>query len=194
LSLFLGGVAVAAPASKPAPKPPSLWLGLFDPKLPAHAPWGTGKLTPVAHGGTVRVLTPQTGDAASGDAVVVHALLGKTATGKVDKGQIALADFAFDQRDGDDGVLVFPADAKIAFVEPSKTDVLLIKQTLVRTESLAGVKKALVGIEIAGVDSDGDGKADIAVTYGCNTWFDGACQSHGQFVLQRRGARWLAIE
>ncbi len=185
---------MAAPAAKPAPKQPPVWMGLFDPKLPAHPPWSADKLTPVAHGGTVRVLTPQSGDPASGDVLVVHALLGKTATGKVDKGQVALADFAFDQRDGDDGVLVFPAGTQVAFVPPSKTDIVLIKQVLVRTESLAGVKKALVGIEIAGVDTDGDGKADLAVTYGCNTWFDGACQSHGQFVLQRRGARWVVIE
>ncbi len=194
----LGGVAQAAPAAKPAPKPaakPSaMWLGLFDPKVPAHAPWTNDKLTPVAHGGTVRVLTPQTGEAASGDVVVAHALLGKTATGKVDKGTVALTDFAYDERDGDDGVLVFPAGTAVAFVAPSKVDVALIKQTLVRTEALAGVKKAVAAIEVAGVDTDGDGKADIAVTYGCNTWFNGSCQSHGQFVLARRGGRWVEIE
>jgi hypothetical protein len=174
--------------------PPQLWIGVFDPQLPAHAPWDSAKLTPVAHGGAVRVLAPDRGAAASGDVVVVHPLLGKMATGKVDKGAVVLAEFAFDQRDGDDGVIVLPGGTPVAFVAPSKTDAAAVKATLVRTEALAGVRRALDGMELGAVDVDGDGKADLIATYGCTTWFDGSCQSRGQFVLARRGGRWAIVE
>ena len=193
--VLLGGVASAAPAPKPAASSPlQVWLGVFDPKLPAHAPWDNAKLTPVAHGGSVRVLTPAAGSAASGDVVIVHPLLGKTAAGKVDKGVVALAEFAFDQRDGDDGVIVLPGGTQVALVEPSKTEVAAIKALLVRTEALAGVRRSVDGLELGGVDVDADGKADVVVTYGCAAWFDGSCQSRGQFVLARRGARWAIVE
>ena len=200
-AVLLGGVAVAAPASSAQPaagKSASaalpLWIGVFDPKLPAHPPWDNLKLTPVAHGGAVRVLTPDRGPAASGDVVVVHPLLGKTAAGKVDKGAVVLDDFAFDQRDGDDGVIVLPGGTPVAFVAPSKADVAAVRSTLVRTEALAGVRRALDGLELGAVDVDGDGKADVIATYGCTTWSDGACQSRGQFVLVRRGGRWTIVE
>jgi len=196
-----GGVAAAAPAPKPAapaakPSAPlQVWIGVFDPKLPAHPPWDNAKLTPVAHAGSVRVLTPGGGAvAAAGDVVIVHPLLGKTAAGKVDKGAVELAEFAFDQRDGDDGVIVLPGGTAVAFVAPGKAEVAAIKMTLVRTEALAGVRRALDGLELAGVDVDSDGKADVVTTYGCAAWFDGSCQSRGQFVLARRGARWVIVE
>jgi hypothetical protein len=199
-AVLLGGVAAAAPvpavqseAAKPPAQPP-LWIGVFDPRLPAHPPWDHAKLTPVVHGGAVRVLAPDRGAAASGDVVVVHPLLGKLATGKVDKGAVALADFAFDQRDGDDGVIVLPGGTPVAFVAPSKADVAAVRATLVRTEALAGVRRALDGIELGAVDLDADGKADVIATYGCTTWFNGACQSRGQFVLVRRGGRWAIVE
>jgi hypothetical protein len=198
--VLLGGVAaaVAGPVSaQPAsgkPAPPALWIGVFDPGLPAHPPWDNAKLTPVAHGGMVRVLTPDRGAAASGDVVVVHPLLGKQAAGKVDKGAVALADFAFDQRDGDDGVIVVPGGTPVAFVAPSKADVAAVRAALVRTEALAGVRRALDGLELAAVDLDGNGKPDAIATYGCTTWFDGACQSRGQFVLVQRGGRWAIVE
>ena len=35
---------------------------------------------------------------------------------------------------------------------------------------------------------------DVIATYGCAAWFDGACQSRGQFVLSRRGGRWAIVE
>lgn len=142
----------------------------------------------------MRVLASDATAAPSGDVVVVHPLLGRTATGKVDKGEVALADFAFDQRDGDDGVIVLPAATPVAFVAPSKADIAVIRATLVKTEALAGVRRALDGLELGGVDADGDGKADLVATYGCTTWFDGSCQSRGQFVLVRRGARWAIVE
>lgn len=186
------GPAIAARPAKATPLP--VWIGVFNPGLPSHPPWDSAKLTPVAHGGAVRVLTPETGAAASGDVVIVHPLLGKTAAGKIDKGAVALADFAFDQRDGDDGVVVLPGGTPVAFVAPSKADVAAIKATLVKTEALAGVRRALDRLELGAVDVDGDGKADVVVTYGCAVWFDGSCQSRGQFVLARRGGRWMIIE
>lgn len=192
--MLLGGVAAAAPVGKPAPAPLQLWIGVFDPKLPVHPPWDNAKLTPVAHGGTVRVLRPGTGPAASGDVVVVHPLLGKAATGKVEGGAVALADFAYDQRDGDDGVLVLPGGTPVAFVELGKPDAAAIKATLIRSEALAGVRRSIDGLELGAIDVDGDGKADLATTYGCAAWFDGSCQSRGQFVLARRGARWAIVE
>jgi hypothetical protein len=167
---------------------------VFDPKLPAHPPWDNAKLTPVAHGGAVRVLTPDRGPAASGEVVVVHPLLGKTAAGKVDRGAVVLDDFAFDQRDGDDGVLVLPGGTPVAFVAASKADVATVRAILVRTEALAGVRRALDGLELGAVDLDGDGRADVIATYGCTTWFDGACQSRGQFVLIRRAGRWAIVD
>jgi hypothetical protein len=198
-TVLLGGVAAAAPAAKPPPPaakppPPPVWIGVFDPKLPAHPPWDNAKLTPVAHGGAVRVLTPATGATASGDVLIVHPLLGKTAAGKVDKGAVVLADFTFDQRDGDDGVIVLPASTPVAVVAPSKADAAAIAATLIRTEALAGVRRALAGLELGAIDVDGDGKADLVATYGCTAWFDGSCQSKGQFFLARRGARWAIIE
>lgn len=199
-AVLLGGVAAAAPAppAQPAPgkpaAPPSLWLGVFDPKLPAHLPWDNAKLTPVAHGGAVRVLAPDRGPAASGDVVVVHPLLGKLAAGKVDKSAVVLGDFAFDQRDGDDGVIVLPGGTPVAFVAPTRADVAAVRAMLVRTEALAGVRRALDGLELGAIDVDADGKADVIATYGCTTWFDGACQSRGQFVLVRRAGRWTIVE
>lgn len=198
--VLFGGVAAAAPAprptvaAKPAALPAPVWIGVFDPKLPVHPPWDNAKLTPVAHGGTVRVLTPETGPAATGDVIVVHPLLARMAPGKVDSGAVVLADFAFDQRDGDDGVLVLPGGTTVAFVTPTKADAAAITATLVKTEALAGVRRALAGLELGAIDLDGDGKADVVATYGCAAWFDGACQSKGQFVLARRGARWTLVE
>ena len=191
-AVWLGGSAAAAPAPK-APPPP-VWIGVFNPRLPAHPPWDNPKLTPVPHGGSVRVLAPESGPAASGDVVIVHPLLGKTAAGKVDNGLVALADFAFDQRDGDDGVIVLPGGTPVAIVAPSAAEVAAIKATLVKTDTLAGVRRALTGLEVAAIDIDGDGKADVVATYGCTAWFDGSCQSKGQFFLVRRGARWAILD
>lgn len=167
-----------------------MWIGVFDPQLPAHPPWQHAALTPVSHSGAVRVLAPDNGPAAAGDVIVVHPLLGKTAAGKVERGAVALAEFALDLRDGDDGVLVLPAATPVTIVAPSRADVAAIKLTLAKTDALAGVRRALVGLELAAIDINGDGKADVVATYGCTAWFDGSCQSRGQFFLVRRGARW----
>lgn len=178
--LLLGGGAAAAPA-RPAPKapPPPVWIGVF---------------TPRPQGGSVRVLTPSDGPAATGDVLVLHPLLGKTWPGKVDKGQVALADFATDPREGDDGVVVVPAGTPVAYVALSKPDDAAIRAALMKGEALAHVKKALADLQTAGVDLDGDGKIDLVMTYGCTAWFDGSCQSRGQFVLERTGNRWAIVE
>ena len=91
-------------------------------------------------------------------------------------------------------MLVLPAGTAVAFVAPSKADTAAITALLVRTDAIAGVRRALAGIEVAGIDVNGDGKPDIVTTYGCTAWFDGACQSKGQFVLVRRGVRWALVE
>jgi len=185
----------APPGAKPAPQAlPPLWIGVFDPKLPVHPPWDNAKLTPVPHAGAVHVLAPRSGPAADGDVVVVHPLLGKAAAGKVDHGAVVLTDFVFDQRDGDDGVLVLPGATTVAFIEPSKADVAAIRATLGKADALAGVRRALAGLELAAIDIDGDRKADVVATYGCTAWFDGSCQSKGQFFLARRGARWAILD
>jgi hypothetical protein len=188
--------AAAKPAkpAKPGTLPlPPVWIGVFDPKLPAHPPWSNVALTPVAHGGSVRVLAPVHGAAATGDVIAVHPLLGNVATGRVENGLVALAEFAFDQRDGDDSVLVLPAATPVAIVAPTKADVAAIRAVLARLDTLAGVRRALNGLELAGVDVDADGKADLVATYGCAAWFDGSCQSKGQFFLARHGARWAIL-
>lgn len=188
---MLGGVAAAGPATRlPVKTLPPVWIGVFDPRTGVHAPWDNDKRTPVEHGGTVRVLTPSDGAPATGDVLVLHPLLGKAAPGKVDKGQIALAEFVYDQRDGDDGVVIVPAGTPVAFVALARPDDAAIRAALMKGEALAHVKRALAGLELAGVDLDGDGKPDLATTYGCSAWFDGSCQSKGQFVLTRTAGRW----
>jgi hypothetical protein len=181
-------------AAKASAKP-LVWIGVFHPQIAAHDPWTNDKLTSVAKGGSVRVLSPSDGSAAAtGDVVVVHPLLDKIATGVVANGTVALTDFAYDQRDGDDGVLVFPAGTKATVVAPSKDDVAQVRARVARNDALSGVRKALVGLEVGTVDIDGDGKADYAVTYGCSQWADGHCQSRGQFFLAKRGGRWVDLD
>jgi hypothetical protein len=195
---FAGGAArVAKPEKKPAaPAKPSVWIGVFHPAIPAHDPWTNDKLTPMVKGGSVRVLSPSDGGAAaSGEVVIVHPLLSKVANGTIANGAVALAEFAYDQRDGDAGVLVLPGGTKVAVVPTTKEDAAAIRARLARNEALAGVRKALVGLEIATIDSDGDGKADLAVTYGCTQWAGGTCQAHGQFFLAKRAGRgWIEFE
>jgi hypothetical protein len=172
----------------------AVWIGTFEPSK-AEAPCAdcaAPKIEP--HDGFVRVLTPSDGPAASGDVVVVSPLLGVIAHGKVDQGKIAVPWFNYDRRDSADGVLVLPGDADPRLVTPTKAEVIAIEQAMMHDEVLSGVRRALAGIEIGAVDLDRDGKADLAVTYGCNAWADGGCQSHGQFFLVRRGAKWVEID
>jgi len=91
-------------------------------------------------------------------------------------------------------VLVIPGNVQPRLVTPTKTEVAAIDAALLRDEALSGVKRSIHGTEIGAIDVDGDGTADFAVTYGCNAWGDGSCQSHGQFFLARAGTRWVEIE
>lgn len=173
----------------------AMWIGTFEPSKPeaACADCAAPKIAP--HDGFVRVLTPSdTAPAATGDVVVVSPLLGVIAHGKVDHGKVAVPWFNFDRRDSADGVLVLPGDADPQLVTPTKLDVIAIEQAMMHDEVLSGVKRALAGTEIGAIDLDHDGKADLAVTYGCNAWADGSCQSHGQFFLVRRGTKWVEID
>ena len=173
----------------------AVWIGTFTPETvdPQCADCTKAQIVPKA--GIVRVLTPSDDTPpASGDVVLVNPLLGVIWHGHVDQGRVAVPWFNYDRRDSADGVLVLPAGTDPKLVEPSKLDVLAIQQALLRDEVLSGVKRALAGLEVGAIDADADGKADYAVTYGCNAWADGQCQSHGQFFLARRGQKWIEIE
>ena len=171
------------------------WVGTFSPEPPVKPCADCAKPTIAAHAGNVRVLTPSDNTPpASGDVVLTSPLLGIVLHGKVEQGRVAVAWFDYDSRDSANGVIVLPAGTEPRFVEPAKPDVLAIQQALLHDEVLSGVRRALAGLEIGAIDTDGDGKADYAVTYGCNAWADGSCQSHGQFFLVRRGTKWVEIE
>jgi hypothetical protein len=185
-----GASAGAAPdARKLAPPAPlAAWIGAFHPQ-PACP-------TACTIGGTVRVL-PGGDDAPPlpADVAIVQPLANVMALGTVDHDQVAVVGLAFDPaRDGGDSVLVVPAVPPPAIVKPTPAELAAIKAVIARDEALAGVKKALVGLEIGAVDVEGNGTADFAVAYGCRQWADGQCQGRGQFFLARRGARWVELE
>jgi hypothetical protein len=189
--------ATAAPAGKSGPPKPAVWLGVFLPnvKLPCKA--GCGALAPTPRGGFVRVLTPSDGSKPpTGQVTIVHPLTKAVVSGVVLNGIVPVAAFAHDEnRDNDDSVLVLPGDVKPAIVPVTSGDVLPIRTALLaQAEELAKVRKSLDHLEIALVDIDGDGKPDLAATFGCNNWADGSCQSRGQFFLAKRGTRWVVIE
>ena len=193
----LGLLVAVAPlvAAAGTPKPVQAWIGTFAPREPVAtcAECTTQKIVPRA--GLVRVLTPSEGAApTTGEVVIVNPMLGVVARGAIANGQVAVAWFNYDLRDSDDGVLVLPAGTKPRLVTATPLEVVAIKAALLRDEVLSGIKKAVVGVEIGAVDVDGDGAADLAVTYGCNAWADGSCQSRGQFFLVRRGAKWVEID
>ncbi len=194
VACLVAGTASAAPKVA-APEPPKAWIGTFDPQTPKKPCTADCKLVPTPHAGVVVVLSPAKGDPASGDVVVVQPLLGAVASGHIDKARVSLAQFSYDpNRDGDDGVLVLPAGTPAKILAVTKPEVAAIRTTLMRNEALAGVRKSLNDLEVAMVDIDGDGKADFAVTYGCNGWADGVCQSRGQFFLVHWQGRWIEIE
>ncbi|HTR49835.1 MAG TPA: hypothetical protein VMJ10_03950 [Kofleriaceae bacterium] len=189
LSLLVATTAAAAP--------PRAWLGTFQPAPGAIgercADCAKRKIAPVA--GSVRVLTSGDGVAPpEGPVVVVSPLLGVVARGKAVHGQVTVPWFDYDLRDGDDGVLVLEGDVPVGLPPATPADARAIEQVILHDDTLSGVRRALVGLELGVVDIDGDGVADFAVTYGCNAWWDGQCQSRGQFFLVHRGARWVEIE
>lgn len=168
------------------------WLGVFHP---------AGKIEPsetraiVGRAGEVVVLTPGDGSAApTGEVAIVQPLLGMNIVAKIASGRIALDLFALDRREGLDAVLLLPAQTIVKFVAPSALDIKAIKAALIKNEVLSGVKRSLNDLEVGAIDTDGDGKADFAVTYGCNAWADGQCQGHGAFLLARTGVVWREIQ
>ncbi|MBV8759278.1 MAG: hypothetical protein JO257_18470 [Deltaproteobacteria bacterium] len=161
---------------------------------PADAVAPTPKMQVAAHKGELVVLTPPSGSAPAGEVTVVQPLIGMIAYAKVEGGKAQLPYFLLDARDGEDGVLVLGGHVEPRLMTPSKADVAAIDAALLRNEVLSHVKRSINGTEIGAFDVDGDGVADFAVTYGCNAWGDGSCQSRGQFFLARAGTRWVEIE
>jgi hypothetical protein len=161
---------------------------------PADRVAPTPQMQVAAHAGSLIVLAPPSGTAPTGDVTVVQPLIGMVAYAKVSGTKAQLPYFLYDARDGEDGVLVLGGHVEPRLVVPSKADIKEIDAALLRDEVLSGVKRSIAGTEIGAIDVDGDGAADYAVTYGCNAWGDGACQSHGQFFLARAGTRWVEIE
>jgi hypothetical protein len=189
-------VLLTAAGGNKAPPPSPAWIGTFEP-APQPPPSCAECTVPafVQLAGSVRVLAPSEGGApAAGDVLVLQPRLGVIVRGHVDNGRIVLAWFNFDRRDGDAGVLVIPGDAHPQLVDPTKADLVSIRAALMRDEVLAGVHKALDKLEVGAIDLDGDHKPDLVVTYGCNAWADGQCQSMGQFFLARHGTSWSEIE
>lgn len=175
------------------------WLGTFVPADPATSCGDCKGPHVVARAGTVRVLPPAEGAAPEGDVTIASPLLGLVVPGHVDHGKVDLAFFPLDTRDGDNGVIVLPAGTVARFVVIAPADLVAVKETLIRDDALSsgarGIAiRAFKDLEVGALDIDGDGKADIVATYGCNSWGDGACQSHGQFFLVRRGQKWVEIE
>ncbi|MEO9156236.1 MAG: hypothetical protein ABI591_11590 [Kofleriaceae bacterium] len=168
------------------------WLGVFRPTAPLAA---SATRAVVGRAGEVIVLTPSDGSPApTGEVAVVQPLTGMNIAGTIVHGRIALPLFAIDRREGADAVLLLPAAAVVRFVTPTPADVKAIEAVLIKDDVLAGVRRSLAGLEIGAVDLDGDGKADYAVTYGCNAWGDGQCQSHGAFFVVRTGAVWRELQ
>ncbi|MEO8554124.1 MAG: hypothetical protein ABI678_29315 [Kofleriaceae bacterium] len=167
------------------------WLGVFRPAAKVE-PSETRAI--VGRAGEVVVLTPGDGTPSpSGEVAIVQPLVGMNVVAPIASGKIALALFALDRRDGADAVLLLPAQTVVKFVVPTAADVKAIKLALLKNEVLSGVKRSLNDLEVGTVDTDGDGKADFAVTYGCNAWADGQCQGRGAFVLARAGAAWREL-
>jgi hypothetical protein len=187
LVLALAGTAAAAPAQA--------WLGTFQPASAASrcADCTKRKIQPCA--GSVRVLTSaDRGAPSTGDVTVVSPLLGVVWTGRLDQGRVDVPWFNYDLRDSDDGVVVLPGGTPVGLIPLSPAERKDIEQALLKNEVLSGVRRAVAGVEIGVIDIDGDGKADLAVTYGCNAWADGQCQSKGQFFLIHRGTRWVELD
>jgi hypothetical protein len=183
-----------------------VWIGTFRPKPEDVAE--SDDRTVIGHAGEIIVLTPSDGSPTpTGDVTVVQPLVGMNIVATIERpgagtrsgtiagrGRIALPLFAFDRRPGADAVLLLPADARVVFVTPSAADIAGIRKALLRNEVLSGVPRSLVDIEVGAIDVDGDHKPDYAITYGCNAWADGQCQSRGEFLLASRGTAWVELE
>ncbi len=168
------------------------WLGSFEPteKLASSETRAI-----VGRAGTVTVLTPADGSPVpSGDVAIVEPLFGMNVVASIAGGHIAVPLFAIDRREYAGTVLLLPATAVVKFVTPSAADDKAIRAALLKDEALSGVKRAVAGVEIGAVDTDGDGKADLALTYGCTVWGDGQCQVHGQYAFAQTSGIWRALK
>lgn len=190
MRLVLAGLIVSSVAAA-APRDVHPAIGVFKPVDPVTP---TQQMSVAAHAGSVVVLAPPSGEAPTGEVTLVQPLIGMIAHAKIEGTKAAVPYFLLDRREGEDGLLVIPGNVEPRLVNPTKTDVAAIHAALLRDEVLSGVRRSINGTEIGAIDVDGDGTADYAVTYGCNAWGDGQCQSHGQFFLARAGTRWVEIE
>lgn len=169
-----------------------VWLGSFTPAKPVEV---SEARAVVGRAGTITVLTPADGSPPpTGEVAVVEPLTGMNIVGTVDKGKVVLPLFAIDRRAYANAVIVVPATTTVKFVQPSPADVKSIKAALAKDEALSHVKRALDHLEIGAADTDGDGKADVALTYGCTVWGDGQCQVFGQQALIAKHGIWLELE
>ncbi|MFT3699624.1 MAG: hypothetical protein QM831_41130 [Kofleriaceae bacterium] len=170
----------------------TVWLGSFT---PAKAVDVSDTRAIVGRAGTVTVFTPADGSPApTGEVAVVEPLTGMNIVAPVTNGKIALPLFAIDRRPYANAVVLVPATTTVKFVNPSAADVKSIKAALAKDDALSHVKRALDHLEIGAVDLDGDGKADVALTYGCTVWGDGQCQVFGQFALTATKGTWHELE
>ena len=187
-------VVVAALGGTAAAAPPRVWLGTFEPAgTPPPRCTDCTRRTIAPCAGTVHVLISDDGTPPpTGDVVIVSPLLGVVARGPIEGGRVAVAWFNYDRRDDDDGVLVLPPGVQVGLPPTSAADARAITE-LLRGDDALKARRALVGLEVGAVDLDGDGQADLAVTYGCTAWDDGACQSHGQFFFARSGGTWRML-
>jgi hypothetical protein len=190
--VVLTTTANAAPA-----KHDDAWIGVFRTDSPGLAPCDCDKPTVVGAAGEVIILAPGDGTPLPefGDVALVQPLTGMNLVAHVTPhGRVRVPLFAIDRRDGADAVLVLPPGSRVAFVPIAARDAAAIRIALLKDDVLAGVKRSLLGLELGGVDIDGDHRADFAVTYGCNAWADGACQSKGEFLLMRHGDVWRELQ
>jgi hypothetical protein len=169
-----------------------VWLASFEPaeKL---APSETRAI--VGRAGTITVFTPEDGSPApTGDVTLVEPLFGMNIVATIDHNHVTLPLFAIDRREYAGTVLVLPAATTVRFVTPSAADGTAIRAALLKDDALSGVRRAVAGVEIGAVDVDGDGKADLALTYGCTVWGDGQCQVHGQNAFARVKGSWRELK
>ncbi len=179
--LIAAGLATATTAHA------GIWIGVVQPATPPVAPCECDVLTAVARPVAIIVLpTPNVTSPADGTMVhVLQPLLGMAVAAKLVGGKLALPAFIVDRRRNHDEVIVVDGDVKPALLVATPADVAAIKAVVGHAESLEGVRKATAKLEVGVVDLDGDGKADVATTYGCKVWGDGVCQVTGQFIVVR---------
>lgn len=186
LVMAAAGSATAAPGA---------FIGQLQPAGDPLAPCTdcTG-LSPIQKPSNLVVLPPKDVAPPGGVVTLVQPLIGFVAHATVDQGRAALPVFLLDRREGDNGVLVLPGAPVVHIVAATPADIQQIKAALLKNEVLSHIGKAVAKLEVGAVALDGSKQADFAVTYGCAAWGDGSCQLRGQFLLERRGGKWVELE